>query len=63
MLVDNVLVLYTSNPTSRQMLTLVAHMKEAGREVFLRPISQLELKKKPAVTPALQASLGALQPN
>ena len=63
MLVDGVLILYTSSPTSRQMLTLVAQMKAEGREVFLKPLSQLESKKKPLITPALHASLSALHPN
>jgi hypothetical protein len=63
MIVDGILILYTSTPTSQQMLALVQQMKAAGREVFLKPISQLELKKKPVVTPALQASLSALHPN
>ncbi|GAB3334216.1 hypothetical protein GCM10027511_42970 [Hymenobacter humi] len=63
MLVDGVLILYTSDPTSGPMRTLVAQMQAQGREVFLKPLTQLEVKKKAHVTPALQGSLARLSPN
>ena len=63
MLVDGVLILYTSTPASALLLSRVAQLKAAGVEVFLMPITKLEQKKKPRITPGLRASLSALQPN
>lgn len=63
MLAESTIVLYTSSPSSRQMLTLVSQLKEKGHEVFLRPLSQLEVKKKAIVAPSLQSSLASVHPN
>ncbi|MFC7669325.1 hypothetical protein ACFQT0_19655 [Hymenobacter humi] len=46
MLVDGVLILYTSDPTSGPMRTLVAQMQAQGREVFLKPLTQARGQKE-----------------
>lgn len=63
MLVDGVLILYTSEPNCAQMRAWAAQARKAGVEVFLKPLAQLEVKKKPAISPAIQGSLSTLHPN
>jgi hypothetical protein len=62
MIIDGILILYTSDPTCPQMRTCVQALEAAGREVFLKPLTHLQKKQRPAVTPALK-TLGAIQPN
>ena len=60
MIVDGVLILYTSNPKWAQMLVL---SRLLGREVFLRPLSQLERKRKVAISPEVAKILPLVHPN
>lgn len=60
MIVDGVLILYTSNPKWSQMLVLSRLLK---REIFLRPISQLERKPKVAISPEVAKILPLVHPN
>jgi hypothetical protein len=60
MIVDGVLILYTSNPHWEQMLVLSQLL---GCEVFLKPLTQLEKKKKVAISPDVVKILGLVQPN
>ncbi len=65
MLVVGVLTLYTSEPLSQEMQAWVARMKATGRLVFLKPITELKLKKKKKahVNRYLAASLSTLPLN
>ncbi len=63
MIVDGVMILYTAEPRSPQMLAYVQRLEASGQQVFLRPLSCLEQKKKPAIAPALHQALATLQPN
>jgi hypothetical protein len=60
MIVDGVLILYTNNPKWAQMLVLSQLL---GREVYLKPITQLAQKKKIAISPAVVKMLALVNPN
>jgi hypothetical protein len=60
MIVDGVLILYTNNPKWSQMLVL---SRLLGCEVYLKPITQLEQKKKIAISPAVVKIMGLVHPN
>jgi hypothetical protein len=60
MIIDGVLILYTSNPHWEQMVHLSQLL---GREVFLKPLVQLEKKKKVVISPDVVKILGLVQPN
>jgi hypothetical protein len=60
MIVDGVLILYTNNPKWSQMLVL---SRLLGREVYLKPITQLEQKKKITISPAVVKIMGLVHPN
>lgn len=60
MIVDGVLILYTSNPSWKHMQVLSQLL---GREVYLKPLTQLEQKKKAAVSPDVVKILPLVQPN
>jgi hypothetical protein len=63
MIVDGVLILYTSSPNCPQMRAWAARLEAAGQPVFLAPLSKLPQKKKVAITPALIQTLPLVQPN
>lgn len=60
MIVDGVLILYTSNPKWTQMCVL---SRLLGRDVVLRPLSELDRKKKVAISPAVAKILPLVHPN
>jgi hypothetical protein len=60
MIVDGVLILYTSNPKWSQMLVL---SRLLGREVYLKPLTQLERKPKVAIAPEVAEILLLVHPN
>lgn len=60
MIVDGVLILYTNNPKWQQMQVLSQLL---NRDVFLKPITQLEQKKKVAISPAVAKILPLVHPN
>lgn len=60
MIIDGVLILYTNRPKWSQMLVL---SRLLGREVYLRPLSQLEQKKKASISPDLMNILPLVQSN
>ena len=63
MIVENILILYTSNPDCPQLRTTVQLIEASGRQVYLRPLSQLRQQKKAVITPAIHSSLSTLHPN
>lgn len=60
MIVDGVLILYTSNPNCAQMR---AWAERLGIEVFFKPLAQLKLKRKVAISLELAKTLPQVQPN
>ena len=60
MLVIAVLTLYTSNPASSEMRALVDRLKATGRLVFLKPLAEMPLKKKPSPPQVAHVLQGAL---
>ncbi|TPG72009.1 hypothetical protein [Hymenobacter nivis] len=63
MIVDGVIILHTSQPNSPEMLAYMQRLQACGLQVFLRPLSALQQKKKPVIAPAIHRTLATLQPN
>lgn len=60
MIVDGVLILYTSNPSWTQIQVLSQLL---GREVFLKPLHQLEQRPKVMIPLSVAKILPLVHPN